>query len=419
MRVLWLCNVVLNDFCNEFGIRKKPFGGWMESLFHLLGKENDLELGFCFPICDIARMKNSIWNGYKYYSYHATIDLLPFNADMKEEFKQIIKDFSPDIVHIWGTEYNHSRAMMEACKDLTLEKRVLLRIQGLVSTFQYHYVLGVPSKYLGIKPDEKTLSIEDEIVDWNVRGVNEKELIQKSFHIMTRGDYDEFYVKQINPNIDAERADNILRESFYENCGKWKIENCRKHEIFVSQASYPLKGLHFLLKAMGILLKKYPDISLYVAGVDIMDRSKSFHRNGYARYLIDLIEENSLEGHVNYVGLLDEKAMVNRYLRAHVFVCPSTIENRANSICEAMMLGTPTIASYVGGNIGVLRHSIDGYMYPVDEFYMLAGYIDCIFSDDGIAIKISENASRQALLRHEKSEIVKQIKRIYRKIAKA
>ena len=69
MRVLWLCNLVLNDFCCEFGIRKKPFGGWMESLFHLLEKEKDMEFGFCFPIYDMERMKDSAWNGYKYYCW--------------------------------------------------------------------------------------------------------------------------------------------------------------------------------------------------------------------------------------------------------------------------------------------------------------------------------------------------------------
>ena len=39
--------------------------------------------------------------------------------------------------------------------------------------------------------------------------------------------------------------------------------------------------------------------------------------------------------------------MILNYQQAHIFICPSAIENSPNSVAEAQLIGTPVIAIFV------------------------------------------------------------------------
>lgn len=63
--------------------------------------------------------------------------------------------------------------------------------------------------------------------------------------------------------------------------------------------------------------------------------------------------------------------MKQEYLNANVFICPSSLENSPNSLGEAQILGTPCLASYVGG-IPDMMFGNEGYLYRFEEIEMLA-----------------------------------------------
>ena len=70
---------------------------------------------------------------------------------------------------------------------------------------------------------------------------------------------------------------------------------------------------------------------------------------------------------------------------SHVAVIPSAIENAPNSLAEAELVGTPVIASFVGGNMDMLTHNVDGFLYCYNEPGMLAEYIGRVFNDEELA----------------------------------
>ena len=39
MRVLWLCNIVLPELCEEIGLRKTNIGGWITGMWQELKKK--------------------------------------------------------------------------------------------------------------------------------------------------------------------------------------------------------------------------------------------------------------------------------------------------------------------------------------------------------------------------------------------
>lgn len=412
MRVLWVCNLVLPEFSKVFEIKPTCYGGWMSGMLHQLEQVDGLVIGLCFPIIDEDRMKNSVHGCHPFYSFHASIDSGEYKVDTKVEFLHILKDFCPDLIHIWGTEYNHARAMMDACLQLGLGNKVLVHIQGLVSYCAMHYTLGVDSSFLTCGYPR---SILDERRDFSKRGKVEKSILRSAVHVCDCSEWGKLSVELINPDINFYYCNDILRKSFYSRENIWSPQNCQRHTVFISQASYPVKGLHFLLQAVAIVKKRYKDVMLYIGGLNIMDSKNA--KTGYAQYIKYIINKEKLFEHIKFLGLLDEIRMVNQYLNANIFVSSSTIENPSNSICEAMLLGTPVVASYVGGTPSLIRHGMDGFLYPCDAYYMLAHYIMKVFSDDELAKRISRTARNVALRRHDPEKIGRRMLEIYHTVA--
>jgi len=232
-------------------------------------------------------------------------------------------------------------------------------------------------------------------------GETERQIVKYCKNFFGRTDFDRAFVTQINPACNYFYCGEILREEFYSTEKLWSYEACEKHSIFSSQAHYPIKGLHFLLEAIGILAKKYPDIKLYVGGHTIRILPKSFKdymlQSSYARYCWDIIKKYNLQDKIIFTGVMDTNTMLQQFLKANVFVCPSTMENSPNSLCEAKLLAMPCVASNAGGISNLMQHEEDGYLYPVNWPHMLAYYIDKIFEMKERAADLGQKARENIL----------------------
>jgi glycosyltransferase involved in cell wall biosynthesis len=226
-------------------------------------------------------------------------------------------------------------------------------------------------------------------------------------------------VKAINRNINYQFCHESLRRNFY-NSNKWSLNNCRKHSIFLSQGGSPIKGLHQVIKAIGLLKKDYPDIILKVAGMDITRREGIYNKikfTGYGKYIVSLIKREKLENSIRFLGPLAEDAMIKQYLEAHLFVCPSSIENSPNSLAEAQILGVPSIASFVGGIPDMVENHRTGLLYRFEAIEELAEYIRLLFEDSTLASNLSINEAEMAKKRHDKKAILENTLSIYNKIS--
>ena len=138
--------------------------------------------------------------------------------------------------------------------------------------------------------------------------------------------------------------------------------------------------------------------------------------SSYGKYLKELIKRYNLQDSVVFTGLLDEKQMCERYLRSHVFVCPSSIENSPNSLGEAMIFGVPCVASDVGGVTDLLTHKEEGFVYQTDAPYMLAYYVCEIFANDELALQFSVKARGHAMRTHDREMNNQAMVSIYKNI---
>ena len=129
------------------------------------------------------------------------------------------------------------------------------------------------------------------------------------------------------------------------------------------------------------------------------------------------IKKLGLEQNVSFLGVLNEEEMRDRFLKSHIFLSPSSIENSPNSVGEAMLLGMPVVSSDVGGVKNMLTHEKEGYVYQADAAYMMAYYIDKIFSDDELAVRLGENAHKHAMMTHDREKNFRTLMDIYKTIS--
>lgn len=389
MRVLWLCNLIIPFFADEFGVKSNVYGGWMTGMLTNLPQE-DFVIGLCFPIIDESRKKDGIKEGYYYFSYSADYDASEYDEigeKIEGEFEQIINSFNPDVIHVWGTEYVHSYAMLKAATKCDLADHLLFHIQGLVSECWKYYLEGVPEEYL----INDTKSLYDDFLNMKKRGEIEKCCLDYGKNFIGRTDWDKAHVIFRNPKANYYYCGEILRPEFY-SAARWEPTDLPP-VIFMSQGTYPIKGVHYALEAISLLKNKYPMIELHISGEDVINVEV---KTPYAEYICELIKENGLEDNVLYIGKLSAEEMVKKLKDSSVYLIASTIENSPNSLSEAMMIGVPVIAAAVGGIPSIIRNESEGILYQFNDSYMLALKISEILENQRHQTELSYNEQLRA-----------------------
>ena len=116
------------------------------------------------------------------------------------------------------------------------------------------------------------------------------------------------------------------------------------------------------------------------------------------------------------LGKLNSEEITVNILEAHVYVMPSHIENNVNSLCEALLLGAPCIATLAGGVASLIDDKVDGILIQDGDPWVMAGAIIELAQNKEKAISIGENARKVALKRHDKNKIVNDLITHYQEI---
>ena len=414
MKVLWLCNILPAFAAKAIELPVPNVGGWLDGIYG--GIQGEVELHICCPYAGKTPIKKKV--------EPFVCDLFPQGMDiprMQCYFSELLHEVGPTVIHIFGTEMPHSFAMLQACDEMGLLDRAVVSIQGLVSVCaEYHYFANLPRKLLPHRTAGEWLrhgSLEQRCDVFRKRGEWEQKALAMVHHVIGRTQWDEACTRQCNPHRKYHFCNESLRSGFYE--GKWSLDACKKHSLFVSQCSYPLKGFHYAIKALSMLKDEYPDAQLYTTGRDPLAKVSFLQRlrySSYERYLAKLIRQYDLEERVHFLGNLNEAEMRAQYLRSHVFVSPSSIENSPNSVGEAMLLGVPVVASNVGGVKDLLCDGKEGFLYPSDAPYMLAHYIRRLFEEQDLALRMSENSRQRGAELFDREKNGARLLEIYREI---
>jgi glycosyltransferase involved in cell wall biosynthesis len=414
MRVLWITNVPIPLVAQDANLSITPYGGWLVQLADRIRETDEISLSMLFAQNEKKDEVTGRIDGIDYYGFYK--GRFAENKEKRyKEFENFILSSQPDVIHIFGTEKEHSYIALQVCKELGLENRVVTSIQGMVSVYAHHYYADIPLwvRYgYTIRDVIRGNSMQSK-KQFEREGRREEYVLKHVQNVIGRTDWDEACTTRLNPKVHYYKNNETLRKSFYQN--HWNYDSCKPHSIFCSQSTYPIKGIHYVLEALPEIIEAYPDTMLYISGENLR-KKPAYFLSLYQKYLLRTIKKSDLENHVVFLGPLQETEMVKAYLEANVFVCPSSIENSPNSLGEAMLLGMPVVSSDVGGVKNMLAHNEEGYVYQHDAPYMLAYYIKKVFANTSDIQAMARKAQEHARVTHNLEKNVSDLYSIYKDI---
>ena len=156
---------------------------------------------------------------------------------------------------------------------------------------------------------------------------------------------------------------------------------------------HPSKGQDVLLRAVALL----PDpVRLVLVG------------DGPARAdYVTLSQGLDIADQCTFVGTVPLEDVPRWMAMAAVTVVPSRAEAFGMVNIESLAVGTPVIASCVGGIPEIIRDGVDGFLVPPDNPPALANAIQKVLKTPGLRDRMSANARQRFLDRYEQKAVVK------------
>lgn len=416
MRVLWIggSGLYVPSHASKGGYNG---GGWVASVQKEIMKCENITLGISF--CQDGEPEKVMQDGVVYYPIpHHTkskkdkiLDLFKLNDATRDEvlwpyyehkFKEVIEDFKPDVIHIFGSELYHGLAARVAGNI-----PMVLHIQGLLSL--YIYILLPPGfsrrEYImsgkGLQGKFHHLQY---LAYWKRSVYREKAILNTVPYVIGRTEWDRQAMAVLNPKAKYYYGGEILRDVFYE-ARERQIPNV---PTIITTISFPTyKGYDVILKVANILKNE-----LHL----------NFQWNVYGNIDPDFMEKHIGLRHqdlnVNLCGVASAETLRDALLSSTMYFHSSYIENSPNSVGEAQMVGVPVVASRVGGTDSMVEHGKTGFLYPVTDPYIAAYYIKRLIDNKEENMAIGKKAREIALVRHEKRQIVEELLDVYEQIKK-
>lgn len=417
MRILWITATAGNYQSPHSCGGGYNGGGWISSMQYELAKCDDIKLGIAF--CRNGEPAKVEQDGVFYYPIpHHTkskkdkiIDLFKLNDTTRDEvlwpyyeqkFKEVIEDFKPDVIHIFGSELYHGLAARVAGNI-----PMVLHIQGLLSL--YIYILLPPGfsrrEYImsgkGLKGKFHHLQY---LAYWKRSVYREKAILNTVFNVIGRTDWDRQAMAVLNPKAKYYYGGEILRDVFYE-ARERQFPNVPTITTTISFPTY--KGYDVILKVAYILKNELH-----------LDFQWNVYGNIDPEFMEKHIGLRHQDLNINLCGVASAETLCDALLSSTMYFHSSYIENSPNSVGEAQMVGVPVVASRVGGTDSMVEHGKTGFLYPVTDPYMAAYYIKRLIDNKEENMAIGKKAREIALVRHDKRQIVEELLDVYEQIKK-
>lgn len=409
MKIFWFTNIVLPELATALGRKPEVVGGWMSSLLDAMREQGDVEIAVATLDPEVSSLAIHLVKRVTYFRLPGgRMKVAPLAPAFIASCAGALDAFKPDIIHVHGTEdvYGLFTALHEgACP-------AVVSIQGLIHVYCRHVRggLGLGDSLVagraGMLASFRYLLQERQ---WVKRGRIEQRVIRGNGHFIGRTRWDRAHVMAVNPAAQYYHGEEMLRPAFFAS--RWKTGTVRRHTVFCTAAHSPLKGFHWLLYAVAMLRHEFPQINVRVAGAPWNGTEGCGY---YGRYIKRLIDKLGLSRHITPLPSLSAEDVAEELRLAHVFVIPSLIDNSPNSLGEAMLVGTPCIASLVGGIPSMIDDGETALGFPSGDPEYLGDCIRRVFIEDSLALSLSAKARAVAMDRYDPAKVVAGQLEIYR-----
>lgn len=159
----------------------------------------------------------------------------------------------------------------------------------------------------------------------------------------------------------------------------------------------PIKGQDVVVEAMALLKYTLPHVRVeFVGDGPSMD---SFQQ---------LAQSSGVGDRTSFLRSVSHDEVLERMSTSETTLVPSRSDNCPLVVIESLAVGTPVIASRVGGIAEMIRDGIDGFLVPPDDPGALAEKIGELLSRPGLRESMSRNARQRFLTLFEQSRVVRE-----------
>ncbi|MDZ8050724.1 MAG: glycosyltransferase family 4 protein [Aulosira sp. ZfuVER01] len=166
---------------------------------------------------------------------------------------------------------------------------------------------------------------------------------------------------------------------------------------------WPYKGLKYLLQAIPLVAERFPEVKLIIAGRG--ENINQYFPHGY--------DEQRYEIMNNYISYED---VVRLFERSTATVLPYIEASQSGVAALSYGMGTPIIASEIGGLKEIVRHGEDGFLVPPGDVQALADAIIDLLSDRQLQQKMQIAALSRSKNDLNWSNIAAQTVEVYEKL---
>jgi glycosyltransferase involved in cell wall biosynthesis len=415
MRILYLVYVQQKSFelfCSDH--RTRSF--WVDALLDSVIKSGNITIALAVPVNSNSFQKKQIkdmvlyglpnpeeHNLFKKVFKRVTNSIE--NKGINSSVEKVLLDFKPDIIQIFGSENPFGLI----CKQTNIP--VVIHIQGYLLIWLKKWFIGISKweliRYSGIKDILFMRGYLYDYFNFKKRADREAEILNYCRYYMGRTDFDKQVLNVLSPGSTYYHCEEAIRKEFLE--GSWDFPKGDKIKCVSILKGTTYKGLNLLIETAK-LISDNSTISVEFSICGIAENEK------IVKILKRKYKTDFKRLGIKFMGTLGTDELVNQLCQSNIYIHPSYIENSPNSVCEAMALGMPVIATNVGGVSSLISNKKEGILVQEGDPYSLAGAIMDLSFNFSLAINLGINARNRALMRHNPEEIVNRLIGIYNTI---
>lgn len=160
------------------------------------------------------------------------------------------------------------------------------------------------------------------------------------------------------------------------------------------------KGIDVLLDIVITLSREYQDFQLLIIG-DGPERAKLERKT----------RENGIEKFVSFLGFRHDVS--NLLEQADIYITASRGEGMPLTVLEAMATSLPVVASNVVGNVDVVVHGVNGFLYNINKPNEASECLLKLVNDTALCDSMSKNAYKTIADKHSLAKMCAEIANIY------
>lgn len=391
LRIAWLCFYPASDFRSRPSLRtcRAAFHPvpWITVQAPLLAAMPDIELHIVTVGRDYTADDHFVHDDIHFHFLRlpgVPRAALWYQVD-RYRIHECLRTIEPDLVHGFGTEGSYAYAAV------TSGHRAVVRIQGIMARI-------VPA--IGWRGFVKN-------PEWIVPLTLERWTVKRCPRFICPSAFAADFVRTLNPSAIIHVVKTPVRPELFD-IERVPAPAAPPHLLFLGSV-LKAKGIEVLLRAFATVLREFPAAVLDVAG--------AYDQAYYDGVLRPLVTDLGIAGDVVFHGFVAGEAVGQFLARASLLALPTFMDTSPNVVLEAQVVGTPVVATTVGGCVEMIDNSRTGWLVPPDSVDAMADALLRVLRDPDAAEEMAEAARRAAIPDHQPQVQVQKLAEVYRSMA--